>query len=107
METIDELKSSEKPQRITIGGVARCVGLKSKQIDKLPICYAEIKKHCQSQENFWAEKVLWAWKELSKEGRLISIKQIRLRTNMSTEQITRCYTELKRIDNVVMKRYKR
>ena len=33
VETIDELKSSEKPQRITIGGVARCVGLKSKQID--------------------------------------------------------------------------
>ena len=101
IETISGLKNSDKPQRITIGGVARLVGLKSKQIDKLPLCKAEIMRNCQSQEYFWAEKVLWAWKKLSIEGRSISIKQIRLKTNMSTEQITRCYTELKRIDNAV------
>ena len=101
VETISELKSSEKPQRITLGGVASIVGLKSKQIDKLPLCKAEIMRNCQSQEVFWAEKVLWAWKKISIERRSISIKQIRLKTNMSTEQITRCYTELKRIDNAV------
>ena len=101
IETISGLKNSDKPQRITIGGVARLVGLKSKQIDKLPLCKAEIMRNCQSQEYFWVEKVLWAWKKLSIEGRSISIKQIRLKTNMSTEQITRCYTELKRIDNAV------
>ena len=101
VDTIDRLRSSEKPHRITVGGVARIVGLKSKQIDHLPLCKAEIVKHGQSQEEFWAQKVLWAWEELSKEGRSISIKQIRLRTNMSIEQITRCYTELKKIDNVV------
>ena len=101
VETITELKSSDKPQRITVGGVARLVGLKSKQIDKLPICYAEIKKHCQSQENFWAEKVLWAWGVLSKEGRIISIKQMRLKTNMSTEQIRRTMAELSSVNKEV------
>ena len=101
IETIAGLKSSDKPQRITVGGVARLVGLKSKQIDKLPICYAEIKKHCQSQENFWAEKVLWAWKVLSKEGRIISIKQMRLKTNMSTEQIRRTMAELSSVNKEV------
>ena len=99
VETIAELKSSEKPVRITLGGVARLVGLKSKQIDKLPLYKAEIEKYCQSQEVFWAEKVVWAWKELSKEGRSISIKQIRLKTNMSIEQIKRCVNEL-RIKNL-------
>ena len=101
IETIAGLKSSDKPQRITVGGVARLVGLKSKQIDKLPICYAEIKKHCQSQENFWAEKVLWAWGVLSKEGRIISIKQMRLKTNMSTEQIRRTMAELSSVNKEV------
>ena len=99
VETIDELKSSEKPVRITVGGVARIVGLKSKQIDKLSLCKAEIEKHCQSQEEFWVQKVLWAWKELSKDGRSISIKQIRLKTNMSIEQIKRCVNEL-RVQNL-------
>ena len=95
VETITELKSSDKPQRITVGGVARLVGLKSKQIDKLTQCKAEIEQHCQSQEEFWAEKVLGAWRVLSKEGRIISIKQIRLKTNMSIEQIKRCVNELR------------
>ena len=94
VDTIDRLRSSERPHRITIGGVARIVGLKSKQIDQLPLCKAEIVKHGQSQEEFWAQKVLWAWEELSKEGRSISIKQIRLRTNMSIEQIRRTMAEL-------------
>ena len=87
VDTIDRLRSSERPHRITIGGVA-------KQIDQLPLCKAEIVKHGQSQEEFWAQKVLWAWEELSKEGRSISIKQIRLRTNMSIEQIRRTMAEL-------------
>ena len=78
IETITELKSSEKPVRITVGGVARIVGLKSKQIDKLPLCKAEIEKYRQTQEELWAQKVVWAWGELSKEGRIISIKQMRL-----------------------------
>ena len=95
VETINELKSSDKPQRITVGGVARLVGLKSKQIDKLTQCKAEIEQHCQSQEEFCAEKVLGAWRVLSKEGRIISIKQIRLKTNMSIEQIKRCVNELR------------
>ena len=99
VETITELKSSDKPQRITVGGVARLVGLKSKQIDKLTRCKEEIEKHCQSQEEFWAQKVVWAWGELSKEGKMISIKQIRLLTNMSTEQINKCVKEL-RIKNL-------
>ena len=98
IETITELKSSEKPVRITVGGVARLIGLKSKQIDKLTQCKAEIEQHCQSQEEFWAQIVLWAWRVLSKEGKMISIKQIRMLTNMSTGQINRCLNELKNKD---------
>lgn len=98
IETISGLKNSDKPQRITIGGVARLIGLKSKQIDKLPICKSEIIKNAQPQEVYWAEKVVWAWKTLSSEGRPISVKQIRLRTNMSTDQIRRCMSDLEKIN---------
>jgi len=96
--TIDNLKASDKPHRITIGGVARLVGLKSKQIDKLPLCKAEIMRNCQSQEVFWAQKVLWAWSIISREGRSKSVKQVRLITNMSTDQIRRCMFDLEKIN---------
>ena len=101
IEMIDNLKNSDKPIRITLGSVARHVGLKSKQIDKLPICKSEIIKNAQSQEVYWAEKVVWAWKKLSSEGRTITIKQIRLKTNMSVEQIKHCLIALQSIDKEV------
>ena len=63
----------------------------------------EIEKYCQTQEEFWAEKVLWAWRVLSKEGKMISIKQIRLLTNMSIEQIKRCMGELEKRNQIVFK----
>ena len=101
IEMIDNLKNSDKPIRITLGSVARHVGLKSKQIDKLPICKSEIIKNAQPQEVYWAEKVVWAWKKLSSEGRTISVKQIRLLTNMSVEQINHCLITLQSIDKEV------
>ena len=45
IEMIDNLKNSDKPIRITLGSVARRVGLKSKQIDKLTQCKAENEQH--------------------------------------------------------------
>ena len=96
--TIDNLKASDKPHRITVGGVARLVGLKSKQIDKLPLCKAEIEQHCQSQEEFWAQKVLWAWSIIKREGRSKSVKQVRVITNMNTDQIRRCMSDLKKFN---------
>ena len=98
IETITELKSSEKPVRITVGGVARLIGLKSKQINKLIRCKEEIEKHCQSQEEFWAKKVVWAWSIISREGRSKSVKQVRVITNMSTDQIRRCMPDLGKIN---------
>ncbi len=56
--SIEKIKASDKPQQITVGWIARSMGLLSKQIDKLPLCRAEILKQCQSLEAFWAEKVL-------------------------------------------------
>ena len=98
VETISELKSSEKPQRITLGGVASIVGLKSKQIEKLPLCKATIMQDAQTQEMYWAQKVVWAWSIISREGRSKSVKQVRLITNMSTDQIRRCMSDLEKIN---------
>lgn len=107
VEIIENWKKNDKLKRITINAVSMELGLKSKQIDHLPQCLSLIKKFCQTQEEFWTEKVLWAWGKLSNEGRTISIKRIRLMTNMSTDQIRRCLPELAKLnrsiyENIVM-----
>ena len=100
-EVIEKLRISKKPQRITVGGVARLVGLKSKRIDKLSLCKAEIEEHCQTQEQNWAQKVAWAFGILMKESNNLSIKKIRLLTNMNTDQISRCLVELRRLNQSI------
>lgn len=100
-EVIEKLRISKKPQRITVGGVARLVGLKSKRIDKLSLCKAEIERNYQTQEQHWARKVLWAWGVLQKKGKVITIKQIRLQTNMNAEQIKRALPNLLSINRDV------
>ena len=100
-EVIEKLKISEKPQRITLGGVARIVGLRPKQIYKLSLCKAEIERNYQTQEQHWARKVLWAWGVLQKKGKVITIKQIRLQTNMNAEQIKRALPNLLSINRDV------
>jgi len=101
VELLSEWKNSTVPKRITINAVSKKLDLKSKQIDHLPKCLSEIKKYCQTQEEFWCEKVVWAWGKLSYEGRTISIKRIRLVTNMSTEQIRRCLPELAKLNKSI------
>ena len=101
VEIIENWKKNDKLKRITINAVSMELGLKSKQIDHLPQCLSLIKKFCQTQEEFWTEKVLWAWGKLSNEGRTISIKRIRLMTNMSTDQIRRCLPELAKLNRSI------
>ena len=101
VEIIENWKKNDKLKRITINAVSMELGLKSKQIDHLPQCLSLIKKYCQSQEEFWAEKVVWAWGIVSKDNTNPSIKKIRLITNMSTDQIRRCLPELAKLNRSI------
>ena len=101
VELLSKWKNDAVPKRITINAVSQKLGLKSKQIYNLPQCLSEIKKSCQSQEEFWAEKVSWAWGILLRENTNLSKKKLRLKTNMSTEQIRRCLPELAKYNSSV------
>lgn len=101
VEIIENWKKDDKPKRLTINAVSIELGLKSKQIDHLSQCLSLIKKYCQSQEEFWAEKVSWAWGILLRENTNLSIKKLRLKTNMSTEQIRRCLPELAKLNRSI------
>ena len=94
-QVLSELTSSEKPIRITVAAVEKRLGLKENKIKALPSCYAEVKKHKESQEEFWARKVGWAV-GLLQDGRTpINFTQIIRITNMDRVQMERTLPYIK------------
>lgn len=91
---IMEIKSEDKPIRLTLYEVERHLGLKENKIKSLPLCYAEVKKHVESQEEFWVRKVGWAVDLLESQQSALFSHIIKL-TNMSREQLERTLPYIK------------
>ena len=72
-----------RPKKVTFFAVEKIVGLRSKQINNLPLCKAEIVRHSVSQYEYWASEVVWAANTLIREGNVsFNWKSIRALTNM-------------------------
>lgn len=84
-EVIRELQGDidRKPKRVTVFAVEKRLALPSKRISLyLPRCLQEIKSHEETQEQVWAKQVVWAVNRLMMQGRPVTMKQIRILTNM-------------------------
>ena len=80
----------ERPRRVTIGAVRRKMNLPEKRFDKLPMCKAEILKHQETQKEYWAREVVWAYNMLVSEGKPTNWKHIRVLTNMRNIDFQNC-----------------
>lgn len=79
-----------RPKKITIFAIEKILKLSPKQIDNLPLCKAEIKKHYVSQQEYWAMEVIWAAKKVISEGKILNWKSIRTLTNMRRDNLKSC-----------------
>ena len=79
---INILSSTERPIKITKGLIARKLDIPYKQLDKMPLCLAEINRHYESQEQFWAREIIWAVDTILKKGNTLNYKHIRTLTNL-------------------------
>lgn len=84
-EVIQELQGDtvNRPRRVTVFAVEKRLMLPSKRITLyLPRCLQEIKSYEETQEQFWAKQVVWAVNRLMMQGQPITMKRIRILTNM-------------------------
>ncbi len=84
-EVIRELQGDidRKPKRVTVFAVEKRLALPSKRISLyLPKCLREIKLHEETQEQVWAKQVVWAVKRLVMQGQPVTMKRIRILTNL-------------------------
>lgn len=84
-DAIRQLQGDEisRPKKVTVFAVEKILNLPSKRISLyLPICKAEIEKHEESQEQYWAREVVWAVNKIIRERDILNWKHIRNLTNM-------------------------
>lgn len=78
------------PKRITVYAVEKLLNLPSKRIYYLPKCKEEILKHKETQEEFWARKIIWGVKKIIRENLSLNLTRIESITNIEKENIIRC-----------------
>ena len=80
-----------RPKRVTVFAIEKMLNLSSKSISlHLPKCLAEIRKHEESQEQYWAREVVWAVRQIENRGDTVSFRKIRELTNIRRKNLERC-----------------
>ena len=64
--------------------------LPDKRIDRLPLCKAEIMRYKESQKEYWAREVVWAYEKIIKEGGIVCWRHIRDLTNIRNVDFQAC-----------------
>lgn len=79
-----------RPQRVTVSSVTRAMGLPDKRFEKLPGCRQVILDNQVSQEEYWAEETVWAYRKLIREGEAVTWNRIRRLINIRKVDFQRC-----------------
>ena len=92
-EAIRQLQDdgTTRPKPVTVFTVEKMLNLPGKQISLcLPQCLAEIRKHEESQEQYWAREVVWAANQIRIAGIPLVWRRIRELTNMRPQNFRAC-----------------
>lgn len=65
-----------EPKKVTVGTVERLLNMPNKRFDYLPKCREEVKAYEESQEEFWARKIVWKYRKLLSEGKEITYSRL-------------------------------
>lgn len=80
-----------RPKLVTVFAVEKMLNLSSKSISlHVPKCLAEIRKHEESQEQYWAREAVWAVRQIENRGDTVSFRKIRELTNIRRKNLESC-----------------
>lgn len=80
-----------RPKKVTAFAVEKLLHLPSKRISLyLPKCLAEIQRHQESQEQYWAREIVWAVRQVADSGGSLTWRKIRDLTNMRRRDFETC-----------------
>lgn len=80
-----------RPKKVTAFAVGKMLNLSSKKISLyLPKCLAEIRKHEESQQQYWAREMVWAVRQVMATGVAVTWRRVRELTNMRRRDYEAC-----------------
>lgn len=91
----DFMNTAARPRKISVFAIEKMLNLPSKQINKMPKCKAEILRHYESQQQFWAREAEWAVNTIKADGQTLNWKKIRELTNMRKADVISCLPYMK------------
>ncbi len=95
-DIVEEIVNKQgRPEKLSFAKVTRALNLPQKQINKLPQCKAYIEQFIETQPQFWARQVEWAYKEMQSNDNPINLTRIMKLTNMRLKDIKCCCSYIK------------
>ena len=92
-EAISQLQGDGtiRPKKITTFAIEKILHLSSKKISlHLPKCLAEVQRHEESQEQYWAREVAWAVRQVEDMSDALTWRKVRDLTNMRRRDFEAC-----------------
>lgn len=87
-----------RPHKVSVYAVAKELGISDRRLKMLPECMALIESYQENQERYWAREIVWAVRQVQKNGDVLVWRRIRDLTNMRRKDFEAC---LPYIDAVV------
>ena len=89
IEAVSDLRVSteQRPVRITVGMVERILELPKNGLRNYPLCRAEILKHTETQEQYWARELIWAAETMLCTKDIVHMTGLMKLTNMRVKNI--------------------
>lgn len=89
------IDSDGRPERITLKRVCREFEINEETFKNLHRCQKIIKKYAETQDEFWAREIVWAYKKLKEKGQLFYWSDIRKLTGIKKCNLDRVIPYLK------------
>ena len=101
IEIYNGIDSDGRPERITLKRVCREFEINEETFKNLHRCQKIIKKYAETQDEFWAREIVWAYKKLKEKGQLFYWSDIRKLTGIKKCNLDRVIPYLKEYPEIV------
>ena len=101
IEIYNGIDSDGRPERITLKRVCREFEINEETFKNLHRCQKIIKKYAETQDEFWAREIVWAYKKLKEKGQLFYWSDIRKLTGIKKCNLDRVISYLKEYPEIV------
>lgn len=83
------INTDGRPEKVSLKRVCREIGVNEESFQKLPKCQNIFKKYSETQEEYWAREIVWAYKHLIEKGKPFFWSDVRKLTGIKKCNLNR------------------